>query len=89
MTRQETNARLAAIREQLAALIPQVGELSNAAPYKFGSRVSFVADRLQQAVEEIQVPELFCIFQREKKLFLNKLNSNLLRWLFSQNPVLN
>lgn len=53
MTRQDTNARLAEIREQVAALIPQVDELANAAPYKFGSRVSFVSDRLQLAVDEI------------------------------------
>lgn len=53
MTRNDINERLAAIRENVAALIPQVDELTNAAPYKFASAVSVVADRLQLAVEEI------------------------------------
>lgn len=53
MTRQEINDRLAAIRERLDALTPEVDALSNGAPYKLGSRVSFVGDRIRQAVEEI------------------------------------
>ena len=53
MTRTEINEQLAAIREAVAALIPQVDTLTNAAPYKFASAVSVVADRLQLAVEQI------------------------------------
>lgn len=53
MEHKEINARLEAIREQLAALSVEVSEISNAAPYKLGSRVSYVSDRITQAVEDI------------------------------------
>ena len=53
MERKEINARLEAVREQLAALSVEVSEISNAAPYKLGSRVSYVSDRIKQAVEDI------------------------------------
>lgn len=53
MNKQEYNERLEAIRERLEAAAVEVGELSNAAPYGFGSRVSYVVDRIKQAVEDI------------------------------------
>ena len=53
MERKEINARLEAVRAQLAALSVEVLEISAAAPYKLGSRVSYVYDRIQQTIEEI------------------------------------
>lgn len=53
MTRTEINEQLAAIRDNVAALIPQVDELTNAAPYKLASALSVVADRLQLTAEQI------------------------------------
>ena len=53
MERKEINARLEAVREQLAALSVEVSEISNAAPYKLGSRVSYVSDRIKQAIEDV------------------------------------
>lgn len=53
MERKEINARLEAVREQLAALSVEVLEISAAAPYKLGSRVSYVSDRIHQTIEEI------------------------------------
>ena len=53
MERQEINERLVAVREQLAALTVEVDNICNAAPYKLGSRISYVGDRINQAVEEI------------------------------------
>lgn len=53
MNRNEINERLEAVREQLEAAAVEVGEITNAAPFRFGSRVSYVTDRIKQAVEEI------------------------------------
>lgn len=53
MNKQDINARLEAVREQLEAAAVEVGEITNAAPYRFGSRVSYVTDRIKQAVEDI------------------------------------
>lgn len=59
MERKEINERLEAVREQLAALSVEVSEISNAAPYKLGSRVSYVSDRIKQAVEDINACLVF------------------------------
>lgn len=53
MNKQDINARLEALREQLEAVAVEVGEIVNAAPFRFGSRVSYVTDRIKQAVEDI------------------------------------
>lgn len=53
MERKETNEKLKAVRAQLEDAAAQVGEIVNAAPYRYGSRVSYVIDRITQAVEDI------------------------------------
>lgn len=53
MEKQELNERLEAVREQLEAAAVEVGEITNAAPYGFGSRVSYVIDRIKQAIEDL------------------------------------
>lgn len=44
---------MAKIREQLTRLTYDVDALTNAAPYHIGSRISYVRDRIQQTVAEI------------------------------------
>lgn len=53
MDRNEIQARLTALRERVAEMAAEVGELVNASPYGFGSRISYVADRLQLVDDEL------------------------------------
>ena len=53
MERKVTNAQLEAVRAQLEDAAAKVGEIVNAAPYRYGSRVSYVIDRITQAIDEI------------------------------------
>lgn len=70
MERKEINEQLEAIREQLEDAAARVADLTNAAPYKLGSRISYVTDRIKQAVEEInaclEFPDVFQVEETEK-----------------------